>query len=50
MSMAIYHSVMKVVAPVYQRIVATELNKMGEYGRGGGWCGYLFVRLSPFYL
>jgi hypothetical protein len=33
MSMAIYHSIMRVVAPVYQRVVATELNKMGEYCR-----------------
>ncbi|CAB9507568.1 expressed unknown protein [Seminavis robusta] len=29
MSMSVYHSIMKVVAPVYQRVVATELNKMG---------------------
>ena len=26
-----YHSVMKVAAPMYQRIVGAELNKMGEF-------------------
>ena len=31
MSMQLYHSIMKVVAPIYQRSVAKELNKMGRY-------------------
>lgn len=30
MSMQLYHSVMKAAAPLYQRIVGAELNKMGE--------------------
>ena len=30
MALQLYHSVMKVVAPIYQRSVAKELNKMGK--------------------